>query len=311
MQQALRHPARIGAVVMIPSGGVSIADPERILYLFAASGNLSKDILVALPLDEIENEVENALEHVKDSTVVVGGSDAAIRILGGNSVGALGTRIFCYTGVPWAWPTSDRDAPTLQSALILEADRSLRSENGATLLAQSFADLFAHSGWEVDGFRRALSARFLSQPDWEERAPLAHVGWRALTVDGQFATKMAALLDRPDTVIAAKDRRELHDLLDARAGGSRLRHTPRQSTNQTPRRRRNASENGWSGSVCVDTLYVRLFARIPSSGIPDTKIRSTIVLVRCWGVRLAHVRIHDGNSFDRLHPAGRTPRVSP
>jgi hypothetical protein len=154
--KALQRLTSIGAVTRHPGGGFSVTDPERILAQLGAARTLQG----ARPttLDAAQVLLAGASEYA------IGGTRAAAHHLGGRNVIADHGPAIIYV------PTSLNlgSLPHGDQALVFTADPHVLStwSDGFTSPAQTYADLFAQSGWQASEFRRALWREWFTVDDW-------------------------------------------------------------------------------------------------------------------------------------------------
>jgi hypothetical protein len=163
--KALTKPTEIGAVTRHrpPVGGFSTTDPERVLTLLAANRTLRGARHTTL--DAAQQLATTLADYA------IGGTRAAVHHLGGRNTVADHAAAILYT-------PSDTDTSALpegEGALVFTVDEAtLRGwDDGYTSPAQTYADLFAQSGWQASEFRRQLWRTWFGTDDWsraEERS---------------------------------------------------------------------------------------------------------------------------------------------
>ncbi|TFD04138.1 hypothetical protein [Cryobacterium sp. TMT1-66-1] len=141
--QSLRRLYTIGALRPNHGQGFSVINPEKILTLLAAARDLGDDRIGSTTWAGAEDLAAKV-------RVVVGGTDAAVAILGCNTVADLGQRIV-YTADPIdALPVGDE-------VLVLRQDATAAATGSRhTSVAQTYADLFAQPRWQAAEFLEAL-----------------------------------------------------------------------------------------------------------------------------------------------------------
>lgn len=143
--QSLRRLYTIGALRPNYGQGFSVINPEKILILLAAARDLGDD-------QTASTTRAGAEEMAATVHVVAGGTDAAVAILGRNTVAGLGQRI-----VYVADPFDVRMLPAGDEVLVLRQDATAAATGSRhTSIAQTYADLFAQPGWPAAEFLEAL-----------------------------------------------------------------------------------------------------------------------------------------------------------
>lgn len=142
-------------------GGLTVLSPEKLLIQLSAYRSLVQDT-IAITTPNCINE----LLARDPGSVTIGGADAAVHWLGGNTVASIGTRlVYVDADAPIEFPAGDAVRVVVRDGV---GRRSWSS--GYTSLAQTYADLFAQPGWQATEFRRALHNRLFSDADWDQRA---------------------------------------------------------------------------------------------------------------------------------------------
>ncbi len=150
--QALKVPRKMGAV-RVTGRFFILEDPEKLLYHWASSRNLKKDIIfsgrVELPIFEIEGRMP--------AEVVFGGYTAARQIL--NEAPADYDKVLVYS----------QDLPKLkqrfefksgpENFLVFKADPFLQDYGGQTTFAQTFVDLWNLDDWYAKEFVNSLKKK--------------------------------------------------------------------------------------------------------------------------------------------------------
>lgn len=156
--KALLRPAEIGAVTKHSGGGFSVTDPERVLTLFAAARSLRAAKRTSVVATQYL--LSNTLSYC------IGGTRAVAHFLGDGLAIADHAPAIVY--VPENTPLDH--LPPGDDSLVLTLDtRTLELwRDGFTSPAQTYADLFAQSGWQASEFRRALWRTWFEVDDWSK-----------------------------------------------------------------------------------------------------------------------------------------------
>ncbi|QJU55903.1 hypothetical protein HL652_03485 [Herbiconiux sp. SALV-R1] len=166
--KATRHLVDIGAITVLPRGGLSVLDPERVVAALAAERRLSGDTLALIPT----TSVPSLLQRV--SHYALGGADAAIHHLGGrNTVADRGERIIYIPETDSEAVRSSEGAsgvagPENVRVVVMDQVAERAWVSGYSSFAQTYADLFAQPGWQAAEFRRALWRRAFEVDDWAQ-----------------------------------------------------------------------------------------------------------------------------------------------
>jgi DNA-binding transcriptional MocR family regulator len=162
--QALKAPRKMGAV-RVTGRFFVLEDPEKLLYHWASSRNLKKDIIfsarVELPIFEIEGEIP--------ANVIFGGYTAARQIL--KEAPADYDRVFVYAQVQsskFKIQSFLKDLKTRftlveksqnLNLIILKGDPFLKNYGERTTLAQTFVDLWNLEEWYAKEFVNSLKKK--------------------------------------------------------------------------------------------------------------------------------------------------------
>lgn len=158
---ATRKLIDIGALSPFPSGGFSVVSPEKILTLLCAWRNLSKDAI-----GTTDRKTFLKLAKEKKLPVILGGPDAAIKLLGGKNKVADFSKGIVYVPPRLLKAT---ELPIGDDLVIFGLDERAELDwDGYTSFAQTYADLFASPGWQSAEFFLALRDKFLKNRDWNQ-----------------------------------------------------------------------------------------------------------------------------------------------
>jgi hypothetical protein len=213
IHKALVRPRQIGAV-RGTSLGLRVLDPKRLLLLWAARRDLAGDVTYQTHVAAGVNQIE---ERLPESAIPTAYSAFVARrrpntVAGYDQVVVYGPR----ADVEPVFPPR-RGRPNL---LVLEPDPFLAGYGRSAPTPQVYADLFNLPTWQAQLFLDALNRQlFLSDITMGRRLGLpldllsvqgAHVsGAEAPAPEVQMVARMAALLDRPDSLPGETDRREI------------------------------------------------------------------------------------------------------
>lgn len=160
---ALKRLIQVGAVELL-SPGIATTNPEKVLSIFAAHRNLTRDTLATTTLAGVWPLLDRSLHPY-----AFGGSDAAVTYLEHFSpVADFGTWLVY---LPEAVDHSGLPAGDEVRVVRMDARAQRNWTDNFTSLAQTYADLFASPGFQAEQFRRALRAQLFSAPDWDQRVP--------------------------------------------------------------------------------------------------------------------------------------------
>ncbi|MCX6494513.1 MAG: hypothetical protein NTY82_01875 [Actinobacteria bacterium] len=152
--------SEIGAIDRIGRGGFSVVSPEKVLTLLCAWRNLR--------VDTVAMTTREAVRDVSKDTVAgfaLGGPDAAVQLLGKNTVSDFSTTVVYASDAVLA----STILPVGDEVRVLRMDsRASLDWDGFSSFAQTYADLFATPGWQASEFRGALRERFLSDREWDD-----------------------------------------------------------------------------------------------------------------------------------------------
>jgi DNA-binding transcriptional regulator YhcF (GntR family) len=152
----------VGVIRRSFTGGFDLTSPEKAVTIVATSRNIAREAVTYIS--------RHSAAHLADSgagPLAIGGMDAAVHHLGGNTVAAMGNPRILYL------PRSVAD--TLQcdgdDVAVLPLDelaaRTWARVPGYTSWTQTYGDLFGMAGWQAEEFRRAMFKSAFMIDDWE------------------------------------------------------------------------------------------------------------------------------------------------
>ena len=150
--QALKIPRKMGAV-RVTGRFFTLEDPEKLLYHWASTRDLKKDILFAgrvkLPILEIEGRMP--------PEVVFGGFSAARQFLG--EPPADYDKVYVYTTKLEEIKKRFELEKGRENLIVLKADKFLSNYGQKTCLAQTFVDLWNLPSWQAKDFTQELEEK--------------------------------------------------------------------------------------------------------------------------------------------------------
>lgn len=150
-----------GSVDRYSRGGLAVVSIEKVLTMLCAWRNLARDTLVWTTLDAINPFLSNAR-----GPYAIGGPDAANSLLGGRAVADFSEHIVYLPAA-----TDLSSLPPGDEVRVLSMDkRAMRTWDGYSSIAQTYADLFATPGWQASEFRKALRDRYLPDREWDQES---------------------------------------------------------------------------------------------------------------------------------------------
>lgn len=186
---ALRRPVEIGAVQQ-HHAGFTVVNPEKVLTLLCAARSITADAHAVI--SGRTEELQRFTFSSDGTTLVVGGSAAAVALLGGvNTVSDYSVHLYylrdasavtafdaalqqldiSHQAEPGGGQDRKRHRNDLERMVFLRADpRAARTWQLHTSFAQTYADLFATPGWQASEFRLALQEKFISKRDWDQES---------------------------------------------------------------------------------------------------------------------------------------------
>lgn len=154
-----------GTVDRYKSGGFNVVSLEKLLTMLCAWRNLDRDTIARTTRDQIQPFLNSA-----HRPFALGGPDAANTYLDGRAVSSFSQHIVYLP------PTEEirtalagaRSEPGADVRVLAMDKRALRTWNGYSSLAQTYADLFATPGWQASEFRLALREKFMRAREWDQ-----------------------------------------------------------------------------------------------------------------------------------------------
>ncbi|MGH9111394.1 MAG: hypothetical protein ACRDZN_03710 [Acidimicrobiales bacterium] len=160
VHRALSRPAEIGAVDVLPGGGVRVVDPGRLLIVWAGQRRLRRDVVDRFRLPGSAPLVERS---IGSRAAVLGGFGSVVAHMGGNTIADYETvlvygepRIARQRGI------ADPDPGRVTEVIVLEPDPLLVRYGRVTPLTQAWVDLFNLPGWQAARFVHQLLPRVVS-----------------------------------------------------------------------------------------------------------------------------------------------------
>jgi hypothetical protein len=160
VHRALSHPVEIGAVDVLPGGGVRVLDPGRLLVLWAGQRRLGRDIVDRLQVSGSAPVVERSIGN-RDA--VLGGFGAVVARLGGNTIADYETvLVYGQPRITTRRRITDPDPGRITEVVVLEPDPLLAGYGRVTPLPQAWVDLFNLPGWQAARFVHHLLSRLVT-----------------------------------------------------------------------------------------------------------------------------------------------------
>lgn len=148
-----------GTIDRYSRGGLAVVSIDKLLTMLCAWRNLGRDTLAWTTREAISP----LLDSVKVS-YALGGPDAANAHLKGRAVADFSEHIVYLP------PTVDvSELPPGEEVRVLTMDkRAVKTWDGYSSPAQTYADLFATPGWQASEFRKALRDSFIRNREWDQ-----------------------------------------------------------------------------------------------------------------------------------------------
>lgn len=156
---ALERLENNGSVDRYRRGGLAVISVEKVVTMLCAWRNLAKDTLAWTTLEAIAPHLRSEI-----GPYALGGPDAAHAHLRGRSVADFSEHIVYLPS------THDlTDLPPGDEVRVLAMDkRAVKTWDGYSSLAQTYADLFATPGWQASEYRHALRETFIREREWDQ-----------------------------------------------------------------------------------------------------------------------------------------------
>lgn len=214
IHKALERPRAIGAV-QGSAGGLRVLDPRRLQLMWAASRDLRRDLVYTTRVPMAIREIEARLPTSAIPTAYT----AFVQHEGRNVVADYEQVVVYADGNELRRLFPPR--PGQANLLVLEPDHLLRRYGKVAPTCQVYADLFNLPTWQAQRFLETLDRQLAGdvvpvEVPIDQTETIDHA--RVLTAEALFVAKMAALLDRPDTLPGEKDRREMWELISSGSG---------------------------------------------------------------------------------------------
>lgn len=148
-----------GTVDRYSRGGLAVVSIDKVLTMLCAWRNLHRDTLAWTTRDGIGGLLDSST-----GAYALGGPDAANSYLHGRAVADFNEHLVYLPA------TADLSAlPSGDEVRVLSMDkRAVKTWNGYSSLAQTYADLFATPGWQASEFRKALRDEFVREREWDQ-----------------------------------------------------------------------------------------------------------------------------------------------
>jgi len=148
-----------GSIDRYSRGGLAVVSIDKVLTMLCAWRNLKRDTLATTTRDAIGPLLDTA-----HGPYALGGPDAANALLKGRAVADFREHIVY---MPASADLSK--LPEGDEVRVLSMDkRAMKTWNGYSSLAQTYADLFATPGWAASEFRMALRDSFIRDREWDQ-----------------------------------------------------------------------------------------------------------------------------------------------
>lgn len=154
-----------GTIDRYRAGGFSVVSIEKLLTMLCAWRNLDRDTIVRTTRTSIEPFLNS-----DRGPYALGGPDAASAHLGGHAVSSFREHIVYLPGTDEmrAELTRLRPEPEGDVRVLAMDRRAMKTWDGYSSVAQTYADLFATPGWQASEFRTALRDRFVRAREWDQ-----------------------------------------------------------------------------------------------------------------------------------------------
>jgi hypothetical protein len=160
VHRALSHPVEIGAVDVLPGGGVRVVDPGRVLVLWAGQRRLRRDIIDRVQVPGSAPVVERS---IRNRAAVLGGFGAVVAHIGGNTIADYETvLVYGEPRLTRRRPVTDPDPSRVTEIVVLEPDPLLARYGRVAPLTQAWVDLFNLPGWQAARFVHHLLPRLVT-----------------------------------------------------------------------------------------------------------------------------------------------------
>lgn len=148
-----------GSIDRYSRGGLAVVSIDKVLTMLCAWRNLKRDTLATTTRDAIGPLLDTA-----HGPYALGGPDAANALLKGRAVADFREHIVY---MPASADLSK--LPEGDEVRVLSMDkRAMKTWNGHSSLAQTYADLFATPGWAASEFRMALRDSLIRDREWDQ-----------------------------------------------------------------------------------------------------------------------------------------------
>ncbi|MGH9231204.1 MAG: hypothetical protein ACRD07_21175 [Acidimicrobiales bacterium] len=160
VHRALSHPAEIGAVDVLPGGGVRVVDPGRLLMVWAGQRRLRRDIVDRFHHPGSAPVVERMIGN---RAAVLGGFGAVVAHLGGNTIADYETVVvYGEPGITQRRRVVEPDLGRVTEVVVLDPDPLLARYGRVTPLTHAWVDLFNLPGWQAARFVHHLLPRLVT-----------------------------------------------------------------------------------------------------------------------------------------------------
>lgn len=148
-----------GTIDRYKRGGLAVVSVDKALTMLCAWRNLARDTVAWTTRDAISPFLDSSR-----GPYALGGPDAANAHLGGRAIADFREHLVY---LPAAVDLSG--LPESDEVRVLAMDeRAMKTWDGYSSVAQTYADLFATPGWQASEFRTALRERFLPSREWDQ-----------------------------------------------------------------------------------------------------------------------------------------------
>ncbi len=148
-----------GSIDRYSRGGLAVVSIDKVLTMLCAWRNLKRDTLATTTLDAIRPLLDTAR-----GPYALGGPDAANTLLNGRAVADFREHIVYLPDSADLNELPEGD----EVRVLLMDSRAMKTWNGYSSLAQTYADLFATPGWVASEFRMALRDNFIRDREWDQ-----------------------------------------------------------------------------------------------------------------------------------------------
>jgi len=148
-----------GSIDRYSRGGLAVVSIDKVLTMLCAWRNLKRDTLATTTRDAV-----GPLLDAAQGPYALGGPDAANALLKGRAVADFREHIVYMPAL-----ADLSKLPEGDEVRVLSMDkRAMKTWNGYSSLAQTYADLFATPGWAASEFRMALRDSFIRDREWDQ-----------------------------------------------------------------------------------------------------------------------------------------------